>query len=673
MTTKYKIVTGFAFMVLLLAGLAVVSYTTLETIATGFSTYRRLSHVNVATSNIDAYMGSMAFSIFRFLDTHDPEDIVLARKALAEAAKTLADSKAQSRLKETLDMIAGMEKHMQSLQEITDGFEKEVSGAAKVYDEVVTPAMEGLTKSLEAIITQAAAENNMQLALGIFRLRGTLASGRVALGKYSVSRDPKDAQAVRSHFADAGSELKKMEGDQSGTEIRQLLANVVQDFTKMNQGVANMEALLTGVDTRLQELSATSKATLELAHKLSAFVDKVMETSGREMLSVIASSGRQALVAGIGGVLLGLAFAIFIIYGIMRVLREAGNFAGAVAGGDFTYAVTVREGGEIGAMIAAMRQIPAVLERLVEQANALADQVLGGRLRNRLDSAAFSGSFADLTKAVNTVSGAYTDVVDGLGIPIKCCDKKKNILFLSEAAQELLGGNALGRRCADELKADSCGSADTCFGECALAKNAAASGETTIHPRGKAVEVSVSAVPLHNQQGELVGCMEVFSDLTEIKSKQATMLRVAREAGEIASRVAAASEELAAQVEQVSRGAEMQRERVESTATAMNEMNSTVLEVARNAGHASEQSEETRKKADGGAELVNKVVRSMNGVNAVALGLQNNMTELGKQAESIGGVMNVISDIADQTNLLALNAAIEAARAGEAGRGFAVV
>jgi len=114
-------------------------------------------------------------------------------------------------------------------------------------------------------------------------------------------------------------------------------------------------------------------------------------------------------------------------------------------------------------------------------------------------------------------------------------------------------------------------------------------------------------------------------------------------------------------------------ERIREAATAMEQMNATVLEVARNAADAAGQSEQSRSKALEGADLVSETVDAMANMQQLTMELRENMHKLGAQSEAIGAVMNVINDIADQTNLLALNAAIEAARAGDAGRGFAVV
>ena len=130
---------------------------------------------------------------------------------------------------------------------------------------------------------------------------------------------------------------------------------------------------------------------------------------------------------------------------------------------------------------------------------------------------------------------------------------------------------------------------------------------------------------------------------------------------------------LSAQIERSERGAAEQASRVTETVTAMEEMNATVTEVARNAGTASEASAATRQKAEAGAEVVSRAVDSIHRVGEQSLKLKDDMRALAEQARSIDRIMGVISDIADQTNLLALNAAIEAARAGDAGRGFAVV
>ncbi|MFT4302162.1 MAG: methyl-accepting chemotaxis protein [Desulfovibrio sp.] len=159
----------------------------------------------------------------------------------------------------------------------------------------------------------------------------------------------------------------------------------------------------------------------------------------------------------------------------------------------------------------------------------------------------------------------------------------------------------------------------------------------------------------------------------EARKKTEAMLQAAEKLEQVAQIVSAASTQLSAQIEQSDHGTMETSQRLAEAATAMNEMNATVQEVARNAGHASTASADTRQRAQEGAAVVSRSLDSINHVHQSSLRLKEDMVLLNSHAQDISRIMGVISDIADQTNLLALNAAIEAARAGDAGRGFAVV
>ena len=157
------------------------------------------------------------------------------------------------------------------------------------------------------------------------------------------------------------------------------------------------------------------------------------------------------------------------------------------------------------------------------------------------------------------------------------------------------------------------------------------------------------------------------------EAKTEAMMKLADKLENVGGVVSSASMELSAQIEQSDRGASEAAQRLSDAAAAMNQMNTSVQEVARNASAASNASAETKTKAEAGAQVVERSLHRIQSVHKVSLELKNDMTQLNEHSQDITRIMGVISDIADQTNLLALNAAIEAARAGEAGRGFAVV
>ncbi|MFD2015255.1 methyl-accepting chemotaxis protein [Vibrio olivae] len=116
-----------------------------------------------------------------------------------------------------------------------------------------------------------------------------------------------------------------------------------------------------------------------------------------------------------------------------------------------------------------------------------------------------------------------------------------------------------------------------------------------------------------------------------------------------------------------------QRHLLETTASAMTEMECSVAEVAQRAQDTMMAAEQANEQV---TEVGVSIKQAISNIKEQAEQIEKTSKtaiELNEYGRKIDSIIETIQDIAEQTNLLALNAAIEAARAGEQGRGFAVV
>jgi CHASE3 domain sensor protein len=148
---------------------------------------------------------------------------------------------------------------------------------------------------------------------------------------------------------------------------------------------------------------------------------------------------------------------------------------------------------------------------------------------------------------------------------------------------------------------------------------------------------------------------------------------LARQIATAVRHVQSSSAELQATAGEQATGAKEQATAMAEITTTISELLATSRQIAESAQRVASIAAETAVAARTGDQTVLRSQESVGAIRRQVEVIVGHMLELGKKSQQIGGILEIINELAEQTNILAINATIEAAGAGEAGRRFAVV
>ncbi|PJZ31402.1 methyl-accepting chemotaxis protein [Leptospira kmetyi] len=122
---------------------------------------------------------------------------------------------------------------------------------------------------------------------------------------------------------------------------------------------------------------------------------------------------------------------------------------------------------------------------------------------------------------------------------------------------------------------------------------------------------------------------------------------------------ASASQELSSTLDEIVKSIHLQSSGLTAINDGIGKVNESIQNVSKSMDNLSHQTSSVKQKASQSEETFGRAILAMD--------------EIKEYSNGISKIIGIITSISEKTNLLALNASIESARAGEAGKGFSVV
>ncbi len=579
LTVGKKIVLGFSLVLILLVGVGVIAYTSLDDASAGFERYRTIARNTNLVGNIETSVLRVRMNVKDFILGRNDKGLERTHEHLKKMGDLIGDAKSQihnaERAAKIRDIDAGKTEYSAALDKVI-GLVRDRDKSVNEELDVKGRQMEG---SLSKIMDSSNTDGDITTAFHSGLALKHLLLARLYAVKFLEANDPKAVDRVHEELGKARERLAVVDKELKNPETRKLISTVKDVMGEYGVSFDRVVGIIFERDKIIKETldRIGPKIAKDTEDIDQAYLAEQNELGPRLMASN-ARSTILVIVVGIAALLLGgfLAFAITrgivkplnrIIEGLSDGSSQVASAAQQVSAGSQSLAEGATE------QAASIEETSSSLEEMSSMTKKNAD--------NANEAKSMMGEAGRIVVKVNHHMGEMGAAIDEItrsseetGKIIKTIDEiafQTNLLALNAAVEAARAGEAGAGFAvvADEVR------------NLALRAAEAARNTATL------IENTIKAVSSGNELTQTT--REAFQENTEIS----------RKVGGLVDEITAASDEQAQGIEEINR--------------AVAEMDKVVQQVAANAEESAAASEEMNAQAEQMQTFVSELVGMVGG------------------------------------------------------------